>query len=113
MERGIRGAEAQITQYSYLRWLKTQDKAMKLPEQTTAKHSWLLSQNELQAVRSPCHLELHRNQKIPHLDINGNEIGLLTPCYRCAGAGEFPEFYHVEEGVCFTCHGAKYEEFFS
>lgn len=37
----------------------------------------------------------------------------LTPCHRCKGAGFFPEFRHVSNGVCFRCNGSRYEELFN
>ncbi len=57
-----------------------------------------------------CHEKFHKENKVPYLDKNGFKIGEVTPCYRCSGAGEFPEYYHVEHGICFRCRGAKYEE---
>ncbi|MER2997381.1 hypothetical protein [Pontibacter populi] len=57
-----------------------------------------------------CHEELHKNGKVPVLDRNGNVIGEYTNCTRCYGAGVFPEFSHVQSGICFRCNGAKYEE---
>ncbi len=41
---------------------------------------------------------------------SGIEIGALKPCYRCHGTGYFPEYNHVEDGICFRCRGAKYEQ---
>jgi cytochrome c553 len=57
-----------------------------------------------------CHEEHHKNEKIQHRDQSGKIIGVLTPCYRCHGAGLFPEYAHVEQGICFRCHGARFEE---
>ncbi len=57
-----------------------------------------------------CHENLHKNEKIPVLDEHGNEIQKYTPCPRCYGAGVFPEFHHVYDGICFQCDGAKYLE---
>ena len=34
----------------------------------------------------------------------------LTPCSRCGGAGYFPEYRHIQGGVCFRCRGDRYEE---
>lgn len=34
----------------------------------------------------------------------------FTPCKRCAGYGYFPEYKHVENGICFRCGGNRYEE---
>lgn len=57
-----------------------------------------------------CHEKLHANQKIEWLDKSGVEIGKMTCCKRCGGSGYFPEYIHIELGVCFRCRGAKYEE---
>lgn len=57
-----------------------------------------------------CHEKLHKNEKVPCLDERGQQISSLTPCGRCYGAGWFPEYNHVQNGVCFKCCGAKYEE---
>jgi hypothetical protein len=57
-----------------------------------------------------CHENLHNNKKVPVFDIDGNEISSYTPCNRCNGAGEFPEYIHVYDGICFECDGAKYYE---
>ena len=50
------------------------------------------------------------NQKIIVYDKNRNNVANYTPCLRCYGAGEFPQFNHVQSGICFRCLGAKYEE---
>ncbi len=57
-----------------------------------------------------CHKEFHSKEKVKYLDANGLELEPLTNCHRCGGTGYFPEYNHVEYGICFRCHGAKYEE---
>ncbi len=57
-----------------------------------------------------CHEELHSSIQIPRLNSMGVEIGKMTPCIRCHGAGEFPEYKHIQAGICFRCIGACYEE---
>lgn len=57
-----------------------------------------------------CHEQLHAKINVPKLDMNGNNIGQMTPCSRCCGAGIFPEFRHVNAGICFKCNGARYKE---
>lgn len=47
---------------------------------------------------------------IPILDLHGIEIGKYTNCERCAGAGYFPEYDHINSGVCFRCDGNRFEE---
>lgn len=57
-----------------------------------------------------CHENLHKTVKIPVLDENNKEINRYTPCSRCCGAGVFPEYRHIQAGICFRCDGARYEE---
>lgn len=57
-----------------------------------------------------CHEDIHKKEKTKWLDENGQIVGLLTPCPRCFGAGDFPEFNHIQNGICFRCNGAKYED---
>jgi hypothetical protein len=76
----------------------------------TYKKPWEYPNDALQTLCWLCHEELHKNTKIPSLDKNGNETTSLTPCTKCFGAGWFPQYKHIEEGVCFHCNGAKYLE---
>ena len=57
-----------------------------------------------------CHEQLHQNMQITWRDKNGIEIGELTYCNRCFGAGWFPQYSHIQGGICFRCRGARYEE---
>jgi hypothetical protein len=75
-----------------------------------AKFAWDYPDEALKTYCQICHMQLHAYEKIPLLNELGIEVGSLTPCVRCAGAGEFPEYRHIEEGICFRCRGAKYEE---
>ena len=71
---------------------------------------WEYPDNGLTTYCWICHEEVHSKNQVPKLDSRGNEIGKMTPCYRCYGAGVFPEFRHVHAGICFRCEGACYEE---
>lgn len=71
---------------------------------------WEYENQALTTLCWSCHENLHKNTKVPVLDIDGNEITSFTPCNRCHGAGEFPEYRHVIDGICFECLGAKYYE---
>lgn len=57
-----------------------------------------------------CHEKIHSKKNIPIKDDDGNITGTVSPCTRCFGAGFFPEYKHVESGICFLCKGARYEE---
>ncbi|PSR54882.1 hypothetical protein AHMF7605_15920 [Adhaeribacter arboris] len=71
---------------------------------------WEYPNDALTTLCWHCHKELHENGKLRWLDKNGLEKGVLTNCSRCHGAGVFPEYKHVNSGICFQCHGAKYKE---
>lgn len=71
---------------------------------------WEYDDDALTTLCWYCHGELHKNGKVPVLDEYGNNLGEYTNCYRCHGAGTFPDFSHVQSGICFRCNGAKYEE---
>jgi 5-methylcytosine-specific restriction endonuclease McrA len=73
------------------------------------KLPWEYNTDALQTLCWSCHEELHKNVKIP-IYLNNEVCGYLTPCLRCFGAGQFPEFNYIQSGVCFRCNGAKYEE---
>jgi len=72
---------------------------------------WEYPEEGLKTLCDECHWALHQRVKIKVLsDENDAEFKELTPCLRCSGAGVFPQFGHVQKGICFRCHGAKYEE---
>ena len=63
-----------------------------------------------------CHCNLHKETVVPFLEITVDENKnwhynktYKTPCHRCNGAGHFPEYSHVENGICFRCRGERYE----
>lgn len=74
------------------------------------KLPWEYPDDSLQTLCIDCHNRLHYNQTIPVLDKNGIEIGKYHYCSRCNGAGWFPKYIHVNNGICFKCRGVKYEE---
>ena len=73
------------------------------------KLPWEYNTDALQTLCWNCHEELHKNVQVP-IYLNNEVYGYLTPCFRCFGAGQFPEFCHIQSGICFRCNGAKYEE---
>ena len=75
---------------------------------------WQYNLNCFQTMCEHCHLDLHERIQVPYYSWRDNiliENKDLIPCKRCKGAGIFPEYKHVESGICFRCHGAKYEQF--
>lgn len=71
---------------------------------------WQYDDKDLRTLCNWCHEDLHQHEGITVYDKRGNLVNQLTPCQRCGGQGWFPEFAHVEDGVCFRCWGEKYEE---
>src|SRR5690606_1821448 len=73
---------------------------------------WEYKDKSLMTLCMTCHENLHKNKTVPvyNSEKELNRIGELTYCSRCHGAGWFPEYIHVQEGVCFECNGAKYKE---
>lgn len=71
---------------------------------------WEYPDNSLKTLCWSCHEKLHQNKTIPVLNEKGVKEGELTYCPRCHGAGIFPEYMHVESGICFECHGKRYKE---
>lgn len=76
---------------------------------------WEYKDSELITLCEHCHGELHAKHSVPVYRLEGGNLVEvhLTPCSRCGGAGWFPEYKHVEGGICFRCHGAKYDELIS
>lgn len=73
------------------------------------KYPWDYPDSALITLCNWCHQEVHDRTTIPVLNHEGEALG-YTPCNRCNGSGSFPEYSHVQNGVCFQCSGARYEE---
>lgn len=61
-----------------------------------------------------CHWDFHERNGVPVYE-SAEKLNNLnyTACNRCNGAGHFPEYDHVQNGICFRCNGLKYEELIS
>ena len=73
---------------------------------------WEYDDESLVTLCNICHWDLHKTTNVP---IYTNKSGKLeslnyTPCTRCNGSGVFPEYKNINGGLCFRCHGNKYEE---
>ncbi len=56
-----------------------------------------------------CHTEVHQNETIiMYSDRTLQNFEDLIPCERCNGAGWFPEYKHMQSGICFKCNGARF-----
>ena len=76
------------------------------------KLPWDYDDNTLQTLCNWCHWVFHEKEKVPVYAQTANELKEMnyTPCKRCNGAGIFPEYKHVQAGLCFRCRGTRYEE---
>lgn len=74
------------------------------------KLAWEYPLEKLKTLCWICHQKEHENGLISVLDESGTSLKKYHYCTRCFGAGEFPEFGHVQNGICFNCLGAKYVE---
>lgn len=73
---------------------------------------WEYKDSELVTLCEQCHSEVHEAVNVPvyRLD-DGNLVEVhLTPCKRCSGSGWLSQYKHVQDGICFRCLGAKYDE---
>ena len=74
---------------------------------------WEYDNSELITLCNWCHWKTHEETVIPVYRWENDRLQEIEvhACLRCHGAGVFPEFAHVEQGICFRCRGALYEEF--
>lgn len=72
------------------------------------KLAWEYPDNALITLCWQCHESLHKNSIIRILDANGKILEERKVCNRCFGAGWFPEYTYVENGICFECRGKRY-----
>ena len=75
--------------------------------------AWQYPDDALVTLCEHCHMLVHEETsvKIYTFDANNQRIEMnYTPCQKCHGAGYFPQWNHVEHGICFRCYGARYEE---
>ena len=74
---------------------------------------WDYADEALVTLCDSCHYDLHEKKYVEvYEEKDGELIGLdYTSCSRCHGAGYFPEYSHVQGGVCFKCNGSRYENF--
>jgi 5-methylcytosine-specific restriction endonuclease McrA len=74
------------------------------------RNPWEYSNDALITLCETCHDEKHSGKTIPVYNLEMVQINEYHNCTRCNGKGVFPEYSHVQSGICFKCNGAKYEE---
>ena len=73
---------------------------------------WEYNDSDLITLCERCHRNLHDTHAVPfYREENGKLYQLeKEPCSRCNGSGYFPEYRHVQGGVCFRCLGQRFED---
>ena len=76
------------------------------------KNAWEYDDDVLITLCDKCHTQIHKCSQVETFTFrSGIRVAMnYTPCARCGGVGYFPEYRKVENGVCFRCRGARYEE---
>ena len=72
---------------------------------------WEYPDEALLTLCRECHKQLHKTEWVPVYDLKDGKLvkTKLMPCIRCLGSGFFPQYIHIESGICFKCHGARFE----
>lgn len=91
-----------------LKWIFAKDLNVHHTYYQIDKLPWEYPDESLQTLCRSCHEKVHEEEIIPVRNAGGVKIGNYKPCTRCFGAGWFPEYSHVENGICFKCRGVKY-----
>lgn len=76
------------------------------------KRAWEYEDNDLVTLCQECHLKVHKFFPVQvYAYVDGQmKVMNYTPCQRCNGTGYFPEYKNIQGGVCFRCHGVRFEE---
>ena len=90
------------------RWIFAKDLNVHHTYYQIDKLPWEYPDESLQTLCRSCHERVHEEEIIPVIKAGGLKLGNYKPCTRCYGAGWFPEYSHVENGICFKCSGVKY-----
>lgn len=75
---------------------------------------WEIEDSALTSLCRNCHSNRHEKDNIyVYRKFNGQLIitsHYYLRCPRCNGTGYLPQFKHVEDGICFLCHGSVISE---
>ena len=74
------------------------------------KLPWEYPDTSLMTLCNWCHSKVHQTETIViYKDNTLQNFENLIPCQRCNGTGWFPQFKHVQSGICFECDGARFK----
>lgn len=69
---------------------------------------WGYYWKDLVTLCEDCHRHLHEKQEVPIYDVDMRKINdELETCDRCNGIGFLPQYNHVQNRICFKCHGTR------
>lgn len=72
---------------------------------------WEYPEKDLMFLCHKCHKNIHDTQEINVYRNNKKmELSNFTPCRRCNGVGYLVEYNYHQNGICFRCNGACFEE---
>jgi hypothetical protein len=72
---------------------------------------WQYCDEDLETLCNWCHWDFHlKNQVEVYTEDEINLSEGMQVCSRCHGAGSFPEYSHIQNGVCFGCGGERYNK---
>ena len=76
------------------------------------RYAWAYDDSALITLCKRCHELVHLTlSPLVYAERDGKFVVMnFTPCYRCHGAGHFPEYRRIQNGICFRCRGQRYEE---
>jgi hypothetical protein len=70
---------------------------------------WEIDDSALTSLCRKCHTKRHEKENIKVYKKNNGQLIITDQyyikCTRCNGTGYLPQFKHVEDGICFLCHG--------
>lgn len=93
-----------------LKWIDTRGLHVHHKYYQVGKFAWEYPDSALITLCWTCHEKLHANSMIEVLNESGNVIGERQVCPRCFGAGRFPEYSHIQNGICFKCNGNRFSQ---
>ncbi len=71
------------------------------------KKPWEYENDALITLCESCHQSFHQNNSVPiYRSVKyADPIGIASVCKRCGGSGYFPQYSHIQDGICFECGG--------
>ena len=74
--------------------------------------AWEYGSDNFVTLCQYCHSKVHEYLPVQvYVEQEGNlKVMNYTPCIRCNGTGFLPEYEYRDNGICYRCMGARFEE---